>query len=136
MKKIETLYIIDDDDTYQFIIQKVVEETQLVDQIKLFSNGKVALTFLESAINENKILPDVILLDISMPVMDGWEFLENFILLNPKVGKKITIYLVSSSVNPRDVEKARNIAEVTDYVVKPITKEKLIELISGIIHTV
>lgn len=135
MKKIETLYIIDDDDTYQFIIQKVVEETQLVDQIKLFSNGKVALTFLESAINENKILPDVILLDISMPVMDGWEFLENFILLNPKVGKKITIYLVSSSVNPRDVEKARNIAEVTDYVVKPITKEKLIELISGIIHT-
>lgn len=132
MKKIETLYVIDDDDTYQFIIQKVVEETRLVDQIKLFSNGKLALTFLESAISENKILPDVILLDISMPVMDGWEFLENFILLNPKVGKKITIYLVSSSVNPRDVEKARNITEVTDYVVKPISKEKLIELISGI----
>lgn len=132
MKKIETLYVIDDDDTYQFIIQKVVEETRLVDQIKLFSNGKLALTFLESAISENKILPDVILLDISMPVMDGWEFLENFILLNPKVGKKITIYLVSSSVNPRDVEKARNITEVTDYVVKPISKEKLIELICGI----
>lgn len=133
MKKIETLYVIDDDDTYQFIIQKVVEETRLVDQIRLFSNGKEALTFLESAITKNQILPDVILLDISMPVMDGWEFLENFILLNPTVGKKITIYLVSSSVNPRDVEKARNIAEVTDYVVKPISKEKLIELISGIL---
>ena len=132
MKKIETLYVIDDDDTYQFIIRKVVEETRLVDQIKLFSNGKEALTFLESAISEKKTLPDVILLDISMPVMDGWEFLENFILLNPKVGKKIIIYLVSSSVNPRDVEKARSIAEVTDYVVKPITKEKLIELICRI----
>lgn len=132
MKKIETLYVIDDDDTYQFIIRKVVEETRLVDQIKLFSNGKEALTFLESAISEKKTLPDVILLDISMPVMDGWEFLENFILLNPKVGKKIIIYLVSSSVNPRDVEKARSIAEVTDYVVKPIIKEKLIELICGI----
>ena len=59
-----------------------------------------------------------------MPIMDGFEFLEKYIMLEPKLGKKITIYVVSSSVSPADVRRINKISEVSDYIIKPITKEK------------
>lgn len=132
MKKFETLYIVDDDDVYQFIAKKTIEQTGLVELIKTFSNGREAIQFLESFINSPEFLPEIILLDLTMPVMDGWEFLENYFLLKPNIGKQVYIYIVSSSVNPIDVQKAKNISEVTDYVVKPITKDKFIHLIKNL----
>jgi hypothetical protein len=62
-------------------------------------------------------------------VMDGWGFLENYLLMKPAIDKKIYIYIVSSSINPMDVERARSISDVTDYVVKPITKNKFIDML-------
>ncbi|MES2618675.1 MAG: response regulator [Bacteroidota bacterium] len=132
MQTIDTLYIIDDDETYQFIAKRTIEQTTLVNTIKVFSTGLEAITFLKSAIDQPELLPEIILLDLTMPVMDGWGFLENYLLLKPRVGKTIYIYIVSSSINPSDVIKARNISEVTDYVVKPVTKEKFIELLKSI----
>ncbi len=132
MQGIDTLYIIDDDETYQFIAKRTIEQTTLVNTIKVFSTGLEAITFLKSAVDQPELLPEIILLDLTMPVMDGWGFLENYLLLKPRVGKKIYIYIVSSSINPSDVIKARNISEVTDYVVKPVTKEKFIELIKNL----
>jgi CheY-like chemotaxis protein len=133
MAKLNTLYVVDDDDIYQFIMEKTIADTELVKMVKTFSNGKEAIQFLETAIGQPDLLPEVILLDLSMPVMDGWEFLENYLLLKPRVGKTIHIYVVSSSINPADVERAKNISEVTDYVVKPITKEKLISMLKNLI---
>lgn len=78
MKKFETLYIVDDDDVYRFIAKKTIEQTGLVELIKTFSNGKEAIQFLESFIDSPELLPEIILLDLTMPVMDGWEFLENY----------------------------------------------------------
>lgn len=75
MKKFETLYIVDDDDVYQFIAKKTIEQTGLVELIKTFSNGREAIQFLESFIDSPEFLPEIILLDLTMPVMDGWEFL-------------------------------------------------------------
>jgi CheY-like chemotaxis protein len=128
MKKCETLYVIDDDDIYRFIIEKTIKDNDLVNLVKVFPNGREAIDFLESAISESRLLPEIILLDLTMPVMDGWEFLENYLLLKPRIGKRIHIYVVSSSINPADVERAKNISDVTDYAVKPITKEKLVDL--------
>jgi CheY-like chemotaxis protein len=65
-----------------------------------------------------------------MPIMDGWQFLEEYILLQPTLGRKIIIYIVSSSISPEDIIRARKITAVTDYIIKPITKEKLIEVTS------
>jgi CheY-like chemotaxis protein len=132
MKTIESLYLIDDDDTFQFLAQRTIEETKIVKQIRIFSNGKEAIDFLEKTITNLELLPEVILLDLSMPIMDGWGFLENFLLLKPRIGKKIYIYIVSSSINPSDLERAQAISEVTDYVVKPITKDKFIALIKNL----
>jgi len=132
LKKVDTLFLIDDDSIYQFLTKKVIEETKIIDQIKIFSNGLEAIQFLDSVKDIPSKLPDIILLDLTMPVMDGWEFLEEYILLKPKFNKKITLYIVSSSIAPSDIEKAKSISTVTDFVVKPITKEKLIAIIKNL----
>lgn len=132
MKAIDTLYLVDDDDTYQFIVERTLASLDFVKSIKIFSNGKLAIDFLEAAIDDPDQVPDIILLDLTMPVMDGWQFLENYLLLKPRIGKKITIYVVSSSIDPTDMERAKAISEVTDYIVKPLSKEKLISLLGSL----
>lgn len=131
MKKIDTICLIDDDEIFQFLTENAIKQSQIVSHIKLFSNGSEALDFLKNEADNPKNLPDIILLDLTMPIMDGWEFLENYITLKPKLGRQIVIYIVSSSIAPSDVEKAKSIAEVTDYLIKPITKDKFIELIEN-----
>jgi CheY-like chemotaxis protein len=132
VKKIDTLFLIDDDSIYQFLTKKVIEETKIVDQIKIFSNGLEAIEFLDSVKDIPNKLPDIILLDLSMPIMDGWEFLDEYVLMKPRFNKKITLYIVSSSIAPSDIEKARSISAVSDFIVKPITKEKLMAIIKNL----
>ena len=132
MNKIKTLALVDDDAVFVYLTKIAIEETNLVDLIKVFENGLEAITFLEENKDNLAELPEVILLDLSMPIMNGWQFLEEFVMLNPSIGKKITSYVCSSSISPDDVNKAKSISEVTDFIVKPITKEKLIEAICNI----
>jgi CheY-like chemotaxis protein len=132
MSKIKTLSLIDDDDVFVFLTTKAIEQTNLVDLIKVFGNGLDALDFLKENINNVDALPEIILLDLSMPIMNGWQFLEEFTKLNPTIGKKITIYICSSSISPDDVARAKNINEVSDYIIKPIKKDKLIDLLKKI----
>ncbi len=129
MNRIKSLTLIDDDDVFVFLTKKVIEETNLVDLIKVFENGLDAINYLKEHKEDIELLPEIILLDLSMPIMNGWQFLDEFVSLNPIIGKKITIYICSSSISPDDVEKAKTINEVTDYIIKPITKDKLIDLI-------
>ncbi len=132
MKKIKTLCLVDDDDIFQLITQRVIAQTNLVDTIKVFSNGLDAMDFLRSVAQNAAQLPEIILLDLNMPVMDGWEFLEEFTLLKPRLEKKITIYVVSSSIAPSDIQRAEAINEVTDYIIKPITTEKLLDMLKNL----
>jgi CheY-like chemotaxis protein len=133
MKTINTLYLVDDDNIFQFLASEVIQSTQLVNDIKVFSNGHEAIEFLESVKDEPDKLPEVIFLDLFMPVMDGWGFLEKYTQLKPKLSKKIIIYIVSSSIDPVDIERAKSISEVMDYVVKPITRDKFLNSIKEII---
>jgi CheY-like chemotaxis protein len=128
MNKVKTLGIVDDDRIYTFLVKKTIEQTNLVDTIKVFDNGLDAIDFLKKNVANRDTLPEIILLDLSMPVMDGWEFLEEYILLSPKLGRTITIYIVSSSISPYDIAKAKSISFVTDFIIKPVSKEKLIEI--------
>lgn len=130
MKKIQNLYLVDDDDIYVFLTRKIIEETQLTEHIEVFNNGQDVLDYLKN-INDDAMLPEIILLDLFMPVMDGWEFLEEFAMLKPKLNRKITIYVTSSSISPHDMQRAKNISDVTDYVIKPINKERFVELIKN-----
>ena len=129
MRPINLVALIDDDEIVKFIGSKVIESTNLVDRIKTFSNGEEAITFLKSNSKNPDLLPEIILLDLNMLIMDGFEFLEKYIMLEPKLSKKITIYVVSSSISPTDAERINQISEVSDYIVKPITKEKFEKIV-------
>jgi CheY-like chemotaxis protein len=129
MNPIRTLTLIDDDDIFVFLTKKAIEQTKLVELIKVFENGLDALNFLKENKHNVNALPEIILLDLSMPIMNGWQFLEEYTKLHPTIGKNITIYICSSSISHDDITRAKAINEVSDYIIKPITKDKLIDLI-------
>lgn len=125
--KVELACIIDDDDMYVNLIKKIIEAKQLCKNLLVFENGKDALHHFEALLKNlnGDNIPEIIFLDINMPIMDGWEFLNKFTQIKNKFGKVITLYIVSSSINPVDIEKAKKINSVKDYIIKPITVEEL-----------
>lgn len=132
MKEVNKLYLIDDDEIFQFITKKVIEHTNLVQKIEVFNNGQETIDYIKSYQQNPEKLPDVILLDLTMPILDGWGFLEEYHKLNIQTNKQIHIYIVTSSIDPADYEKANSVSEVTDFVIKPVTKDKFQELIENL----
>ncbi len=128
--KIGLACIIDDDSMYVNLVKKILETKNLCHNLMVFQNGKDALNYFEVILNnmEKDKIPEIIFLDLNMPVMDGWEFLDRFTKLKNKLEKTITLYIVSSSINPVDIEKAKGINSVKDYLVKPVTLEDLEEI--------
>jgi CheY-like chemotaxis protein len=135
MKKVESVCVVDDDLVYQYLAKEEIEYTNLVDNIMFFEDGQKAIDFIETTLNNDDVdaLPDVIFLDVNMPVMDGWEFLEAFLLLKPRIGKNIIIYIVSSSIDIRDMDRANAISEVSDYIIKPVSSNKLISIFTELL---
>jgi len=132
MKKPLIISIVDDDEIYQFTASRTIKAVESTCEVLIFSDGERAINFLKDTSERPEQLPDIIFLDINMPIMDGWQFLEAYIKLKPKIGKKITIYMVSSSVDPADTERAKYISELSDYIVKPITPEQFKDLIASL----
>ncbi len=132
MKKIKKIALVDDDEIFVFLTSKTIENTHLVDMIKVFGNGLEAINFLKQNLEKPDLLPEIIFLDLSMPIMDGWQFLEEFVKMNPKIGREIVIYICSSSISPDDIKRAKAISAVSDYIVKPISKDKLVEILKGL----
>ncbi len=134
MKKINTFCIVDDDDLYQFTTTLLLKNTDLVNKIIVFSNGLNAINFLKEEIGNIENIPDILFLDINMPVMDGWEFLEEYLLIKHMMPKTVVIYMVSSSVDDRDVLKAKNISALSGYLIKPISSENIMKVILEILN--
>ncbi len=132
MTTIKNLALVDDDEIFVFLTTRMLQQSKLVDLIKIFENGYDALVFLKQNIGDIEALPDIILLDLSMPIMDGWQFLEEFVKINPVIGKKIIIYICSSSISPDDVTRAKSVSAVSDFIIKPMTKEKLVEMLKNL----
>lgn len=120
MKKVN-LAVIDDDEMYVYALKKLVEKVELTDKTIYFENGKLALNYIDQCINHTYLLPEVILLDLNMPVTNGWQFIKEFKKLKIKIDKRITIYIISSTVNEEEIRRAKQIAEITDFVCKPVT---------------
>ena len=125
---LKTLFLIDDDELYLFTMKKMVEKNKLVDNLHEFHNGFDAIEFLNLMAANKYVLPDVILLDINMPVMDGWTFMELFSLLKPKLEKQISVFMITSSIDPEDLIRAKAIEDITDFIVKPIASQQLINI--------
>lgn len=134
MKKINTFCIVDDDDLYQFTTTLLLKNTDLVNKIIVFSDGLKAINFLKDEMGNIENIPDILFLDINMPVMDGWEFLEEYLLIKHMMPKTVVIYMVSSSVDDRDVLKAKSISALSGYLIKPISSENIMEVILEILN--
>lgn len=126
MEKIDLVYVIDDDPLYIFSMKKVLNLTDFCKRSEFFKNGKEALDDLVPKLSQNESLPDIIFLDISMPIMNGWEFLDH--LSAHSIEKEIKIFIVSSSIDPYDTDKSSSYGFVTDYIYKPITIDKMKDL--------
>ncbi|RVT77392.1 response regulator [Flavobacterium sufflavum] len=116
-------YIIDDDKLSIKLMSMLISKNNFCEEIVSFHNPQTALDELKNNSANSSKLPDVILLDLNMPVLDGWQFLDEFELIN--FSKKIIVFIVSSSIDPCDLEMAKNYPIVKSYIVKPLSSEKL-----------
>lgn len=128
----KNLILVDDDEIIVYLTKRLVAKTNLVELTEVFGNGRDVMNYLNENYDNPDLLPEVIFLDLFMPIMDGWEFLEEYALLKPKLTKDITIYIITSSVSPADIIKAKSLKEVSDYIVKPITKEQFVAILENI----
>ncbi|WP_306353880.1 response regulator [Flavobacterium sp. '19STA2R22 D10 B1'] len=125
MKKFNDVFVVDDDKIYHYILKKLLHKNNIEVNSYFFENGLDALEKLKES-NQNQSLPDLILLDINMPIMNGWQFLTEFQKIKKALHKETIIYLVSSSNNVLDMNKAKEFPdEVKDYFLKPVSLEDL-----------
>jgi CheY-like chemotaxis protein len=124
------IWVIDDDTIYQIIVTKIIQKTNLFSVTSSFYDGKDGIEALIHAIENKESLPDIILLDINMPVMDGWEFMEEMEKLKPLLNEHISVYISSSSIAIEDKNKSKTYASILGYLSKPITNND-IELIAS-----
>lgn len=120
--------IIDDDPIYQIISKKIINKTETKKNVISFSNGAEAIEAIVSNVHKPEALPNIILLDIDMPIMDGWDFMTSFERIQPMISKKIVIYIVSSSIANSDKEKAKTFKAISGFLSKPLTLENFIEI--------
>jgi len=121
--KNKSTYIIDDDKLSIKLMSMLIAKNNFCEEITSFHNPQNALDELKNNAKDPSKLPDVILLDLNMPVLDGWQFLDEFILI--QFAKKIIVFIVSSSIDPSDLEMAKNYPIIKDYIIKPLNSEKL-----------
>ena len=119
-KKFKSILIVDDNEVDTYIAQHLLEEFNITDTISTASNGQEALDYLKQLGPDQ---PDVIFLDVRMPVMNGFEFLEHYPEIISTSGKQSLLFMLTSSGDPVDIDKARNNPLVKKYFSKPLSPE-------------
>jgi CheY-like chemotaxis protein len=118
--------LVDDDEITNLINTAVLTRTYDKDDVIAYTRGEEALTYLKQLVQFSiEKIPGVIFLDINMPSMDGWEFLDEFQKLPGEPLKKCKIFILSSSIDLEDVEKSKEYPVVQDFISKPLTLTKL-----------
>jgi CheY-like chemotaxis protein len=128
--KFNSVMLIDDNEIDNLINQKMIESASLSKHIFSHTGAKSAIEFLRNVekVNDSTMLPDMIFLDIDMPLMDGFQFLEEFERLGDRTKKHCKIVMLTSSINPQDVSRAKKYTYVQQYLNKPLTAENLEKL--------
>ena len=127
--KFNNVFVVDDDKVHHFIIRKLLEKNDLQVNPTFFENGFDALCAINESVKNNLNVPDLILLDINMPILDGWQFMEEMKHLPKDVLGQITLYVVSSSESYFNAEKVEYFESMIDgYIVKPMTNDVILNI--------
>jgi CheY-like chemotaxis protein len=127
MKKV--FVVIDDDVTTNFYNKLIISKTFVESEISTFSNPLIAVEYFQKTFIESPV-KTIVLLDINMPYLSGWEVLDKIEALNDDAKSNLSTFIVSSSINPEDKRRALNHPLVSGYIEKPLDKEKLLKIFS------
>jgi CheY-like chemotaxis protein len=117
-KKLNTIVLLDDNEATNFIHKKFIDRAECANHVYDFQSG---INLLEYLADESNPLPEIIFVDINMPIMSSWEFLENYKDIQRPGIQDIVIILLSTSLSPTDTEKAESIELIKDIQIKPLT---------------
>ncbi|MCE3279238.1 MAG: response regulator [Bacteroidetes bacterium] len=128
--KHKSIMLIDDNEIDNFINEKLIKSYYFAENVYVHTSSKSALEFLkniEVTLKEvpSDLIPSHILLDINMPILDGFHFLEEFEKFNPELKNKIKIIMLTTSLNPLDMERSKNYKHVIKFLHKPLTDTEL-----------
>lgn len=126
----KSILLVDDDNIFNFLNTKLLESSGIVSEIHAAVDGQQALDLLNNYYTGSSSLPDVILLDLNMPVMDGFGFLEAFQKLKLPKKENVTIIIVTSSEDPKDIARAKQMG-ITHYLTKPLSRETLLRVLNS-----
>ncbi|HCM77874.1 MAG TPA: hypothetical protein DIS90_15930 [Cytophagales bacterium] len=127
-KKYRTVMLIDDNEIDNLINQKMIEAAAIAENIYTHTGAKSAIEFLrnmEKLEVAKEVLPDIIFLDIDMPLMDGFQFLDEFEKLSTATKKMSKIVMLTSSINPQDFDRSKKYNNVKLYLNKPLSHESI-----------
>jgi CheY-like chemotaxis protein len=117
MNKINCILLVDDDETTNFVNQLMLEDLEVTDRILVAYNGREALTLIQQ-----ECCPMLILLDINMPVMNGFEFMEAYERLESVYKQSVVVVMLTTSLNPKDVNRLQEMP-IQGFFNKPLTEE-------------
>lgn len=125
-KKLNCIFLVDDDSEDNYFHQIVIREMNITDTIEIAQNGLEALAFLTKP---NQVAPQLIFLDINMPKMNGWEFLEAYVKLSSDQKAKVIVVMLTTSINPADRKRAEQFPEIASFCSKPLTEKMMVEIL-------
>jgi CheY-like chemotaxis protein len=125
MRKFTNILLVEDDPITVMVCDRIIKMTAFAENVSSCNNGKAALEYLVALGEQDKDIPEIIFLDINMPVMNGWDFLAEFEKVQHNMKQLPRIYILSSTVDPEDYKRAKSFPLVQDFISKPLSKESL-----------
>ena len=119
------IFVIDDYSINLKIAEFIIRDHGYFDVITTYLEAQNALEYIVSQRNNKALLPDVILLDLNMPVMDGWQFLDRYKEVVSSLSKSIDIYILSSSIDVREIQRSKQYESVRGFLTKPLSTEMI-----------
>jgi CheY-like chemotaxis protein len=128
LKKLNKILLVDDEEASNFLNQIVIRQSKVAGEVVAYEKAKDALDYITEQQKQGDS-PDLVFLDINMPIMNGWDFMDEYAKIAPDANTKII--MLTSSINPNDKERASKIGQITGFRSKPLTVEMLDEIVSN-----